>query len=45
MLPTFKENDFIIVDKLTPKLHGYQRGDIVVFIPPEKDIPYIKRVI
>lgn len=45
MFPTFEESDFIIVDKISPKLYNYSRGDVIVFIPPEKDIPYIKRVI
>lgn len=45
MAPTFEENDFIIVDKITPRLWELQRGDVIVFIPPEKTVPYIKRVI
>jgi len=45
MSPTFEENDFIIVDKLSPRFTPRERGDIVVFVPPGKTIPYIKRVI
>lgn len=45
MAQTFKDKDFIIVDKVTPKLSTIQRGDVVVFVPPGKDIPFIKRVI
>lgn len=45
MSPTFEENDFIIVDKLSPRFSSRGRGDIVVFVPPGKTIPYIKRVI
>lgn len=45
MYPTFQEGDFIIVDKITPNFGTLKRGDIVVFVPPGKDIPYIKRVI
>lgn len=45
MSPTFEENDFIIVDKLSPRFSPRERGDIVVFVPPGKTIPYIKRVI
>lgn len=45
MEPTFDERDFIIVDKVTPKFSHYKRWDIVVFVPPDKDVPYIKRII
>lgn len=45
MYPTFKEGDFIIVDKITPNFGELQRWDVVVFVPPGKDIPYIKRII
>lgn len=45
MSPTFEENDFIIVDKVTPRFNELQRGDVIVFVPPGKNIPYIKRII
>lgn len=45
MSPTFEENDFIIVDKITPNLGSRKRWDVIVFVPPGKSIPYIKRVI
>jgi len=68
MKPTFSENDFIIIDKITPQhdalvsigdkvlpwswsaavsrsLPWLKRGDIVVFVPPGKDLPFIKRII
>ncbi|MEI8092498.1 MAG: signal peptidase I [bacterium] len=45
MAPTFAENDFIVVDKVTPRFGNLQRGDVIVFVPPGKSIPYIKRVI
>lgn len=45
MSPTFEENDFIIVDKITPRFNQLQRGDVIVFVPPGKTIPYIKRII
>jgi signal peptidase I len=45
MYPTFHENDFIIVDKVSPRFTDYKRGDVIVFVPPGKEIPYIKRVI
>ena len=45
MSPTFQENDFIIVDKITPRFSTLNRGDVIVFVPPGKAIPYIKRII
>jgi len=45
MAPTFQENDFIIVDKITPRFSQLNRGDVIVFVPPGKTIPYIKRII
>ena len=45
MSPTFEENDFIVVDKITPRFGQLQRGDVIVFVPPGKTIPYIKRII
>ena len=45
MSPTFEENDFIIVDKITPRFSDLKRNDIIVFVPPGKTIPYIKRII
>jgi len=45
MYPTFEENDFIVVDKITPRFGEINRGDVIVFVPPGKTIPYIKRVV
>ncbi len=49
MLPTLQVGDRIIVDKLSYRLHGVHRGDIVVFArPPLEDQEYadlVKRVI
>lgn len=45
MFPTFEENDFIIVDKVTPRFNQLSAWDIIVFVPPGKNIPYIKRII
>jgi len=57
MFPTFNEStddDSIYIDQLTPKFSDYRRGDVIVFLPPEKCSPkdkdgnqpfYIKRVI
>lgn len=45
MFPTFAESDFIVVDKITPRFGHLQRGDVIVFVPPGKTIPYIKRIV
>ena len=45
MMPTFAEKDRIIVEKLTQRFSSFERGDVIVFVPPGKNLPYIKRVI
>jgi signal peptidase I len=50
MQHTLEPEQYVLVDKLTPRFDSYQRGDIVVFTPPEDWVdsngtPYIKRVI
>ena len=48
---TLEPDQYVLVDKLTPRFDAYKRGDIVVFDPPESwpeavpGQPYIKRVI
>ena len=46
---TLEPEQYVLVDKLTPRFDTYGRGDIVVFKPPadwgEEDTPFIKRVI
>ncbi len=45
---TLLPNQYVLVDKLTPRFDSYKRGDIVVFTPPGQEPgspPYIKRVI
>jgi signal peptidase I len=47
---TLLEEQYVLVDKLTPRFDAYKRGDIVVFTPPEawvgaNQTPFIKRVI
>ena len=47
---TLEPNQYVLVDKLTPRFDTYKRGDIIVFTPPEdwvqiQDTPFIKRVI
>ena len=45
---TLLPNQYVLVDKLTPRFDSYKRGDIVVFTPPgasSNSTPFIKRVI
>jgi signal peptidase I len=48
MVPTLREDQHLLIDKLTPRFDDYSRGDIIVFHPPGQPTdttPYIKRVI
>jgi len=50
MQHTLEPEQYVLVDKFTPRFDAYKRGDIVVFTPPADWIdgngtPYIKRVI
>ena len=50
MQHTLEENQYVLVDKLSPHWDTYKHGDIVVFNPPKNWVaaggePYIKRVI
>jgi signal peptidase I len=46
MLPSLRNGEYTIVNKLVYRFHAPQRGDIVVFqAPDEEDKDYIKRVI
>ncbi len=49
METTLEPGQYVLVDKLTPRWDSYQRGDVVVFDPPETwtsdPTPFIKRVI
>lgn len=49
MIPTLLQDEYVLIDKLTPRFSDYQRGDIVVFTPPpgyeQGGVPFIKRVI
>jgi len=47
---TLEPDQYVLVDKLTPRVDAYKRGDIVVFTPPDDwaaddQTPFIKRVI
>ena len=49
MYPTILEHEYVLIDKLSPRFSDYDRGDIVVFQPPDGfeqgGVPFIKRVI
>ena len=50
MQPTIENNEYVLIDKLTPRLDQYHRGDIVVFAPPrvaatQLGEPFIKRIV
>jgi signal peptidase I len=51
MQNSFQPGEYVMVDKLTPRITGFHRGDVVIFRPPEgwpsssDGTPYIKRVI
>lgn len=45
MYPTIHDKDFILVDKISHRLSDYQRGDIIVFVAPQKTDPYVKRIV
>ncbi len=49
MVPTVNPGEYVLIDKISPRFNDYQRGDIVVFQPPQGfgqgGVPFIKRVI
>lgn len=46
MEPNFESGERILVDKITKNFREYQRGEVVVLVPPtEESKHYIKRVI
>jgi signal peptidase I len=51
MQNTIQNDQFVLVDRLTPHFTGYHRGDIIVFTPPQTvdespdRKPFIKRII
>jgi len=47
---TLEPDQYVLVDKLTPRFDAYARGEIIVFTPPEDwsqgdGTPFIKRII
>ena len=51
MQNSLQPGEYVMVDKLTPRFTGFNRGDVVIFRPPASwpsssdGTPYIKRVI
>src|SRR5437762_172413 len=46
MYPSLHDNDLLVASKISYKLHAPQRGDIIVFKPPdEASRDFIKRII
>lgn len=45
MEPNYHQDQRLLVDKVTPHLFGYNRGDIVIVHSPMQDIELIKRLI
>jgi len=46
MEPRFHTNDYLLVDKISYRLHPVTRGDIIVFkYPLQTSVNYVKRVI
>ncbi len=46
MEPTLHTNEYLLVEKISYRLHGPRRGDVVVFrYPRDEDENFIKRVI
>ncbi len=45
MEPNYHENQRLLVDKVSPLLFGYNRGDVVIVRSPIQDIELIKRLI
>lgn len=46
MEPSFANNDYLITEKISYKIHEPSRGDIIIFRPPDNpSVNYIKRII
>ena len=45
MLPSFQDGERVLVNKLVYRLHEPERGDVIVFQPPNDRRDFIKRVI
>ena len=45
MEPNLHDGEYVLIDKISYLLHAPERGDVVVFVPPNNERDYIKRVI
>jgi signal peptidase I len=45
MEPNLHNGEYVLIDKISYLLHPPERGDVVVFTPPNENRDYIKRVI
>ncbi len=45
MEPNYHQDQRLLVDKVTPQVFGYSRGDIVIVHSPSQDIELIKRLV
>jgi signal peptidase I len=45
MEPNLHDGEYVLIDKISYLLHPPERGDVVVFVPPNNARDYIKRVI
>jgi signal peptidase I len=46
MEPSFKNNDYLITEKITYKFRAPERGEVIIFHPPgNPSVNYIKRVV
>ena len=46
MIPNFENSDYLLIDELSFRIRPPQRGETVVFMPPNHNsFPYIKRII
>ncbi|MFH1854811.1 MAG: signal peptidase I [bacterium] len=45
MEPNFQNNDYLITDKISYRLHAPQRGEAIIFHPPDNpSVNYLKRI-
>jgi signal peptidase I len=45
MEPTLGHGEIMLVDRMTPRIAGYDRGDVVIFQPPQGDGLFVKRIV
>jgi signal peptidase I len=45
MEPNLHNGEYVLIDKISYALHPPERGDVIVFTPPNNERDYIKRVI